>query len=507
MQATKKLGLWIVIGVSFAAFVIQPSFARHHHRHNNHRPIVRHTIQAVYGNQELTQRINQAIKQTTNTVNAINIGVMIKSMKTGEMLYTKNARSLFVPASTMKILTAEAALLLLGPDFTFPTTFMSDAKSVNNGVLDGNVYLVNSGDPSLTFTDLTDLMVTLKSLGVSKITGNIYIDNSAYDEVVYGPGWLWTDKKNCYGAPISASIINHNCLSFSVAPGNSRGQSAKIITNPRFYYSGIRNDVITKSHQVRTCYMRLNNTDNSTISISGCMPQGHYSQGINSIISNVMQYNVSLMRDLFKRFDIQVKGGVAAGTVPMTATALATHQSQPLHILINEMLKMSDNIIAGSLFKKIGQVYHHRAGTWENGGTAVSDILSKQANMNTWHISLIDGSGLSRYNQITPQQMMQILEFAYHNDPTNYQFISSLPIAGVDGTLKRRLQNVAWKIRAKTGTMSGVISLAGYAVTADKEPVAFVIMINGRNGVGWKYKELEDTIVTMLTKYSRAGMV
>jgi D-alanyl-D-alanine carboxypeptidase/D-alanyl-D-alanine-endopeptidase (penicillin-binding protein 4) len=121
-------------------------------------------------------------------------------------------------------------------------------------------------------------------------------------------------------------------------------------------------------------------------------------------------------------------------------------------------------------------------------------------------MSIMDGSGLSRYNLITPAQMMETLDFAYHHDASNYDFISALPVAGVDGTLKHRLRNVAWKIRAKTGTMSatGVVALAGYAVNRDNELLAFVVMVNGRNGFSWKYRGLEDDIALALTRHSRA---
>ena len=100
---------------------------------------------------------------------------------------------------------------------------------------------------------------------------------------------------------------------------------------------------------------------------------------------------------------------------------------------------------------------------------------------------------------------MQVLDFAYHHDQTSYEFISALPIAGVDGTLKHRLANLAHRVRAKTGTISGVVSLAGYVLSANKEPLAFVIMINGRKGGGWRYRSVEDRIVTVLSRYTRVG--
>jgi serine-type D-Ala-D-Ala carboxypeptidase/endopeptidase (penicillin-binding protein 4) len=169
------------------------------------------------------------------------------------------------------------------------------------------------------------------------------------------------------------------------------------------------------------------------------------------------------------------------------------------------MLKKSDNIIAGALFKKLGQLYSRQPGSWENGSLAVSQILAKNAGVNISGMRILDGSGLSPDNLATPQQMMQVLEFAFHHQATSEEFMSALPIAGIDGTLKHRMGNIARKIRAKTGTISGVVGLAGYAQSADKEALGFVIIINGSKGYGWRYKTLEDKIATALTRYKRSA--
>lgn len=455
---------------------------------------------AIYGTQNLIAEINRAISSVDPN---LNIGVAVKSMKQGDILYLKNQHRLFVPASILKILTAEAALLYLGPQYKFTTRLHTDGQSAPNGVINGNIYLVHSGDPTLTYSDLIDLMVALKSRQIQQIQGNVYIDTSAYDQAIYGPGWIWNDTRYCYGAPISASIINHNCLSFQVAPSKSAGNLANIIPSPHYYYSGFQNSVITKAGKAKSCYIHLGANADSTISLSGCVVKGHFTQGISTVINDIMEYNKSLIRNLFKRYGIQINGIVTAGKAPSNISILATHESKPLHELITEMLKKSDNIIAGSLFKKMGELYSKKPGTWQNGSLAVSQVLSRKAGVNTSQMNVLDGSGLSRYNQITPAQMLQVLDFAYHNYYTNYDFISALPVAGVDGTLKHRLHNIVWKVRAKTGTMSGVNALAGYVITRNKEALAFVIIVNGHNGMGWRYKELEDRIVTALTKYSR----
>ncbi len=479
------------------------AFAKKHHHHSlqstSHLSV---SNLPIYGTSNLDAELNQIISDVDSKAS---IGVQIKSMKQGDVLYTHNDATLLTPASIFKILTAEAALIYMGPDYKFQTNLMTNAKSTTNGVIDGDVYLVHSGDPTLTYYDLTDLMVALKSQQITGINGNVYVDDTAYDQDNLGPGWIAKDTHYCYAAPINASIINHNCISIGITPAKTAGFHAMVIQNPRYFYSSINNSVITKPAGNHSCHLSLNSTDDNVITIEGCMAKGRYSRSGSVVINNVVKYNESLLQNSFRRFGIHVTGIVTAKAAPPNLTVLATHESKPLYILINEMLKKSDNIIAGSLFKKMGELYFNQPGSWSNGGTAVKQILSQKASVNTAQMHAADGSGLSSNNQITAQQMIQVLDYAFHNYATNYEFISALPIAGVDGTLKYRLRNVAWKVRAKTGTKSkeGVVALAGYVVSKDREPIAFVVMVNGHNGNTWKYREMTDRIVTALTRYTR----
>jgi len=467
------------------------------HNYQRHSPVV-YAPSSIIGESALANEINNLLQSTNSEVD---VGVYVKSMKYGNSLYTKNVDHSFVPASVMKVLTAEAALLYMGPEYRFPTTMITDAKTINNGVLQGNLYILQSGDPTLTYYDLADLMVKLKSQQILAIAGNVYIDTTAYDEATYGPGWLVKDKKYCYAAPISASIINHNCISFQLTPARASGVPANIIVSPRYYYPNIRNNVITRSSGTRSCFLSLNTLPGSTLSLNGCMPKGRYAWGVSYVVTDIPEYNRLLFQNLFQRFGVRIYGHLLLGSAPSAdLPIIATHQSKPLRSMINEMLKKSDNVIAGALFKKLGQLFTQQPGSWQNGSLAVTQILSQRTNLNPSGIRVVDGSGLSRDNRLTPAQMMQVLDYAFHHYGTSYEFISSLPISGIDGTLKYRMSNITRKVRAKTGSMKGVISLAGYAMNANKEPLAFVIMING-NGGGWQYKELEDKIATVLTRY------
>lgn len=474
-----------------------------HHHHTRSMHSAPFSTQPIYGTENLVAEINQLVRRIDPNAS---IGVQIKSMKQGDILYTHNESHLLTPASTLKILTAEAALIYLGPDYKFQTTLMTNATSTTNGMVNGDVYLVHSGDPTLTYYDLTDLMVALKSQQIQGVNGNVYVDNTAYDQDNLGPGWLSKDMHYCYAAPVNASIINHNCISIGITPAKTVGNHAVVIQSPRYFYSGVSNSVVTKSAGSHSCHLSLNSTEDNTITIEGCMPRGNYSRSGSVVINNIVKYNESLLQNSFKHFGVNVTGNVGVKTAPAHLTALATHESKPLHVLINEMLKKSDNIIAGSLFKKMGALYSNQPGSWTNGGTAVKQILAQKASVDTSEMRAVDGSGLSSINQITAAQMIQVLDYAFHNYATNYEFISALPIAGVDGTLKYRLKNIAWKVRAKTGTKSkeGVVALAGYAVSKDREPIAFVIMVNGHHSNTWKYRDVADRIVTALTRYTRA---
>lgn len=297
-----------LIGLSLIILLGSPAWAKHATK----KQIISLPISnTLYGPQNLASSINSAI----NSVDpGLNIGIAVKSMKTGEILYTHHPQRPFVPASILKIITAETALLYLGADYKFQTNFYTDATVIKNGVLYGNLYLVHSGDPTLTYYDLIELMAALKGQNIDRIEGNIYIDTSAYDQVHYGPGWIWKDKNYCYAAPISASIINHNCLSFLVAPNKKMGNTPNALPSPRFFLSSIQNSPL-KTAETRSCYIRLGSNPNNGITISDCLPKGK-TQEITTVVSDIIEYNKALLRALFRSSNIQVMGGISPGLAP-----------------------------------------------------------------------------------------------------------------------------------------------------------------------------------------------
>lgn len=492
--------LWVACCLNSAVFSANKT---HHKNQTTTKQTRRHVKKQVVrspirGRDQLAYVLGSAINDSNVKAH---MSLYVKSMRTGDTLYVYNIHKRLAPASTLKILTAEAALIYLGPDYRFSTRLLTNATSDKKGVLQGDLYVVLSGDPTLTFDDLVDLLQTLKDQKIQAISGNIYIDNTAYDQSFYGPGWVYEDKDYCYAAPISASIINRNCLSFQIAPSKKSGQPAKVITSSRYFYPQIKNSVVTKNRQSRgRCSLRISKTPGSMIAIDGCMTQGRSTSGVSYVVTDVPEYNRALFKSLLQKMGIKVYGNVTFGSANNRLSLVGSHESEPLRDIVKEMMKKSDNVIAGALFKKLGQLYTRQPGSWANGSLAVSQILSKHAKVNIAGMRILDGSGLSPNNLTTAAQMMQVLDFAYHHKTRN-EFLLSLPIAGVDGTLKHRLYNLVRKVRAKTGTISGVASLAGFVKTRDQDELAFVVMINGTKGFGWRYRSLEDQLVTILSRY------
>ena len=212
----------------------------------------------------------------------------------------------------------------------------------------------------------------------------------------------------------------------------------------------------------------------------------------------------NLLKTTLMEKGIRVAGGVISGTVPPDAHSVATHLSPPLADILKLMNKPSDNWIAELLFKTIGAEVMGEPGTWKKGRNVVTGFLKGIMDALPMH-RFVDGSGLSRYNLLNAELLTRLLVYMYHNFELMPEFLASLPIAGVDGTLKNRMQGVYAEktLRAKTGTLSGVSALAGYTVTADDEVFAFGILISHYVGPATAARGIQDKIGNYLTGFSR----
>jgi D-alanyl-D-alanine carboxypeptidase/D-alanyl-D-alanine-endopeptidase (penicillin-binding protein 4) len=428
----------------------------------------------------------------------VHAGIEVVSLKTKGTLFQKNANHLFVPASSLKIVTGAAALHTLGVDYRFVTRLLTDGKKRKHE-LKGNLYIKGSGDPELSLAQLEELVFALKLQGIQRIDGNICVDVSDFDAIDQAPGWMWDEGAVFYNSPLSALTVNHSCVDIWVRPNAKIDHAPTIYIRPRTDYVKIFSDALVSAEENSLSVTRRWMTKENTIDITGKIPSSAEPFYAPIPVEAPHMYTAFVFQELLKKNDIGCSGEIEVKAAPELTTELASCSSRPLSQIVEQMMKESDNLIADMLFKKIGQVHFGGQGSWQKGTRAVRDFLQQQVGLDVERIVIRDGSGLSRYNQIAPHHLIAALSYMKQQFACSAEFCASLPISGIDGSLSERMQDVKGKIRAKPGTMTGISSLAGYATTKDGEDLAFTIMLNGFTKSEREYKtQIEDKICALL---------
>jgi len=428
----------------------------------------------------------------------LNIGISVQSINTGKVIYQRNANQLFMPASSLKILTGAAALSYLGHDYKFQTKILAKNTAVKQGSLE-DVYFYFDGDPTLKRSDLDALVKGLATLGVTNIR-KVHIDNTIFDQANFGPGWMWDERNFCYAAPVSAIAIDKNCFPVRVAPSKQAGQKAIIYRNRFQSFIPMYNEVISESPVTDECVLDLRTNDNNDYYFSGCVAARSANIDFQVAIRNINLYTQKTLEMMLAQYGIQY-GAIDFRSAPGNFAVLATHESKPLSYLVKVMLKKSDNLIANSLYKKLAYAYFNNTGTWESGAKALASILGKNSGIDFKHIKIVDGAGLSRYNLVSPNALVALLNYAYRDKVINFYFIRALPFAGIDGHLAYRMPQLHGRVKAKTGTMKSITSLAGYVDTASQQVFSFAIIINDFVEHPRKYQKLEDEICSYLARF------
>lgn len=478
----KKTSKFIFIFIFFFIFVMQLVLAKP-------QKAPKKSIQA---------KINELIEQYAPNAN---IGIVIKSLDKNKIVYQKKPDLLFTPASIMKNLTAISALSYLGPNYFFETEILANDPVIKDGVLKHDMYLKFTGDPSLTHEHVKDLIRQLSSTGVQSISGDFYIDDSIFDHAYIGSGWMWEDLNFCYASPISPILIDKNCLTVKVTPGERDGEPTSFVTLKD--HVTITNNVITRNpaRVGGNCKINLSASDDNSYLLSGCLKTNSKPIGISIAVRNIRSYAKDLILTELQNNSIYLQGMIKFKKMPQNDDAIyvfARHRSAPLSELIRTMLKESDNTIADALYKKIGCAYFSKPAGWRDGFKAVKLILESQGGVAFDKMKMDDGSGLSHHNLITPNVMIHALTGVYRNKSLRKYFVDALPYAGVDGTLEHRMRNLKNRVYAKTGNMGNVSSLAGFIDGKNKEKFAFVIIINSFLGNPKKMHKLQDKICSVV---------
>ncbi len=462
--------------------------------------------------QELRDQLDDYFNDQ-NFSNAI-WGVMVKSLKTGEILYKRNADKLFIPASNIKLFTSAAALLILGSKYKYQTELLANGILLR-GTLKGDLIIQGSGDPTISnrfnegsvtkiFEDWAD---TLKSKGIYEITGNIYGDDSFFDNSNYGHGWLLDYESNWYAAPSSALSFNNNVIQIIIEP-TQVNFPAKVYTVPSTDYVSIVSSVFTKD-QTKVSNINIKKIDGTNIiQVNGIISIADKPITKLISVSNPSRYFLTVLKETFERKGIIVRGRIGIINEDKikieydNLIPLFSHFSVQMKYIIREMNKNSNNFYAEQTLKTIG-LEENDFGSIENGVDACIKYFN-QMGINMDNLVLADGSGLSRLNLVTPRQIVNLLTYMYKNENFD-SFYDSLPIAGVDGTLIDRMQKTIAEnnVRAKPGYIDNVSALSGYLKTINGEPLAFSIIVNNFLTPPILANYIQDSVCQRLINFSR----
>ena len=458
------------------------------------------------GSTAMAAPLQNAIDQIINQVDPnINMGMVVVDLNTGETLYQKNSSRSFVPASNMKLFSDAAALIALGPDYRFRSQLTTDAPILEQGVLKGAVYLHLPGDPSLTQDHLDQLLAPLTQWGVKRIQGNVVLVSNNSVVNAYAPGRMASDFKYSYGAPVAPVVLDENRLTVTVNPAYRAGTPAFVELNDLHSSLFLDNQVKT-TPTGSGCGVDFSMAEDNHLTVRGCVGVGQWAVQQRIAIRNPLRYAQDLVRQHLTNLNIKLDGQVILGNAPASSLLLSTHVSKPINQLMADTLKPSDNLYADSLFLHAAAKLNGTPLNWEQAQPIIKNFLQQQTGISLQSAVLTDGSGLSRNDLLTAQQTVDLLRFLHNRFPLAYEYIAALPIAGSDGTLQRRFRKPSQQglLRAKTGTMTGVMSLSGYLYTANAHTLAFAIFINKKPGtkpsVSGRYRSMVDTLCDFLLK-------
>lgn len=457
------------------------------------------------------QQLEQDITTATNApgVRRAAWGIVIQSLDRDERLFELNPRRLLVPASTAKLVSLAAAAEAIGWNFRFETTVRATAPIVD-GVMHGDLLVVGSGDPSIGGRAGTDLGVwveALKTLGLRRVDGRVIGDDDAVEEPRPQLAWAWDDLGYPTGVLFGALNLAENRLEVSIAPAASTGGSTSLSVEPHAAYRPLANRTVTGAPGSPLLVWPEQRPGEPFLTVTGSIPAGAPPARLQVSAGNPTLWFAAVFRHALLTAGIDVTGDAfdVDDVIPRvdrgTAIVLYTHRSPTLAEIAQPLFKDSINLYGEAVLR-----LNAPRGAFPTNDAALEGLRSRLAGWgitgDAWQI--IDGSGLSRRNAVAAEVLVTILQRMY--EPSGESpWMTALPIAGRDGTLENRMQRTAAEgnLRAKTGTMSNIRTLAGYVRTRDGETLAFAIMADYFEGAGSAAVEAIDRIAVRLAEFSR----
>ncbi|MBW4683148.1 MAG: D-alanyl-D-alanine carboxypeptidase/D-alanyl-D-alanine-endopeptidase [Microcoleus vaginatus WJT46-NPBG5] len=431
-------------------------------------------------------------------------GILVEPLSPtdGQTLYNRQGESYFIPASNEKLLTTAAALTKLGTQFRIRTSVYG--TPVSGG--EASLRVVGRGDPSLTDAHLASLAQQLKSRGIRQV-GQMVVEDSYFQGQPVNPNWQWEDVQAGYGAPVNSLIVNENAINLTLSP-QAAGQPLSVTwDDPKEARAWrVENNSITVGPNELEFLEVGRDLSRPIVRIKGQLRAGAEPEEVGVAIVNPAENFLQRFRQALAAEGIAVKRAqVGAGTPTVGEVELAAVESPPLSELVMKTNQESNNLYAEALLRSLGVVAKAdpaMAGKdTADAGLEVLKATLTQLGVNPETYIPEDGSGLSRHNLVSPEALVQTLR-AMANSPAAEIYQTSLPVAGVSGTLKYRFRDTTAQgiIQAKTGTVTGVSALSGYARPLNYPPLVFSIIVNQSHQSAGQQRQAIDEIVLLLTR-------
>ncbi|WP_194439402.1 serine-type D-Ala-D-Ala carboxypeptidase [Vibrio sp. A621] len=385
-------------------------------------------------------------------------------------LTTSNRDQFFPPASTLKIVTALATKLELGDEFQFKTALESNGRDLT---------VRFSGDPTLSREDLKQLLTEAKQQGITHIRGDIWLDNSAFTGYERAIGWPWDIIGVCYSAPSSAISLDENCVNASIY--TNKDGSTRVYAPEHFpiYVSTTAKSVTKQQFEDSRCDLELQVSPDNHYQLQGCLVERSKPLPLKFAVQDPALYTQRTMNSLLNQVGIKLSGNIRIGQPSSDSfKPIAAHYSDKLPELLKVMLRKSDNLIADNLTKALGAKYFAQAGSYNNGTEAIKQVILQKTGINLERNKITDGSGLSRNNRFTSEDMAAVLRYIWKNDP-QLDLVKLMPTSGKSGTLKYRssMRNapIQGQLIAKSGSVYGSYNMAGFGLDKSGKPSTLFI--------------------------------
>lgn len=398
-----------------------------------------------------------------------------------------NPEKLRIPASITKILTAITALETIQSQHQFVTELKAMSKPID-GVLNGPIYLVGSGDPTFVTEKLWLLIHDFNRLGIRKINGDLIYDTSVFDDVKFDKSRS-TQNHRAYSSPTSGLTFNWNSLWVRVLP-TKLGQSARVYLDPPDSTIGVRNNSKTLNRPTSLLVDRLTANDIDQIVVGGQIKPDDEFSVYRSHTLPAQRAAIQAMSFL-KKEGIEITGQIKPGKAPANSIQVAKVESVVIDEIIKMMMKHSNNLISEMLIKYVDYQDNKRPGTLAGGLEIMNKTLKKYSKK---PFTVVNPSGLTTDNKVSTDFMTDILVAMKNHPQYDAEFMASFPRSGIDGTIKKRMTKAKGKIRAKTGLLNGVISLAGYIHSDQGNVYSFAFIYNGAMNKQGRATDLFDLL-------------